>query len=238
MATPTRIALMNEIDSFAQSIQKVSTWNGTNKPFGHIVSTTKDNYVYEFWCYLKILIEINKDPNQHVKIVTGSGKFPAAPASKKKNWSYYEVWDSKNNLLYIVCAGTGVKRSDASGTIHHPDISFQKPTAPIDDDPTGNDIEIILDAKYMYPEKKDGSPKKIGKIKINLLSEFGHIVEVLLRTRKNKKTSLNFGLLSELNANALLSNAFVQRKHSEACKVDCIKQIGEFEIGKTYMVIP
>lgn len=239
MATPTRRALLSEIEDFAKGIQNASTWLGTKKPFGHIVNTTKENYIYEFWCYLKILSEINKQPNQKVKLIKASGKFPTSPASKKKNWSYYEVNDSVGKCLYLACAGTGIKRPDAITTIHHPDISFQKPTADRTDDPSGEDVVIVLDAKYVYPTKKDGTAKDVGKLSLKLLSEFAHIVEVLLRTDKSKVTSLSFGDLSDINANALLSNAEVQIKHKDACIADFIKQVGEFEVNKlSFTVIP
>ncbi|ANE50639.1 hypothetical protein [Flavisolibacter tropicus] len=237
MPASTRTTLLKEIDSFAKSIENVSSWKGSKKPFGHIVKTTKENYVYEFWCYLKILCEINNVPNQKVHL-RGSRKFPAAPSSKKKNWAYYEITDNKGKPLYLVCAGTGIKRKDAPDTIHHPDISFQKPSAPKNDDPAGDDVVLLLDAKYVYPKRKNGKPKEPGKISVSQINEFSHIVEVLLRARKSQNVKLNFGSFKDLNANALLSNASVLDKHKDACKVDCIKQVGEFIVGKTFNVIP
>lgn len=237
MAKIAKKNLLSEIDEYSKNIENITTWKGTKKPFGHIKQNTKENYIYEFWCYLKILSEIHKQPNQIVKLVFASGKFPTAPASKKGNWSYYIVTNSNNEIISIVCAGTGIKRPDAPETIHHPDISFQKAKADTTDDPLGTDVDIILDAKFVYPKSKNGQPKKIGKIKLSILNEFGHLVEVLLRNRKSKKTLLNFGKLNDLNSNALLSNAYVQKKHANACKIDCFKQIGEFEIGDNFKVI-
>lgn len=224
---------LDEINSFASYLKTVSKWQKSFDPFGHLANS-EDDYVYEFWCYTRILKALSENPTQFVRLKNGTKSFPKSPALKSEGWSYFEIYDQNNELLFQVCAGTGVKRSDAPTSVHNPDITFQISAAT--DDPTENDVELIMDAKFQYEFTKKGKPRKLATIPVKEIHAFSHRVNVLA-TKDAHTIALDFGSLAQLKGNSILSNGEVNRNHETACEVDCVKQVGKFIPGSIPEVI-
>lgn len=219
-----------EIDDFSNILSKISGWKKSAKPFGHVVGARKD-YVYEFWCCVKILQAIHACPNQNVDIRFGRKKFPRATAPKDGGWSYFEIKDDKGNVIHQVCTGTGISRSDAPRSVYHPDISIQSALSSLS--PTEKDVEVIMDAKFQSSFDKSDEP---GCIPLHEINSFSHLVNVL-KTTAADKSKLNFGKLKKLKGNCLLSNANTNGRHAKACEQDSVKQVGNFDRAMNYTVI-
>ncbi len=215
---------LDQITDFADSLKAISRWKKSGDPFGHFDSVASSNYVFEFWCYMKLLAALDEHPSQSVKFVKGKKSFPKNPASKSEGWSYFELRDANGSLQFQICAGTGIKRKLAPDSVHHPDISFQINN---NDEPTEDDVALIMDAKFQSPFDKKGRPAEMGIIPLKEINDFSHRVNVL-KVKDAKTIELDFGTLSALKGNCLLSNAKVNSNHGEACKIDCVLQVGDF----------
>jgi hypothetical protein len=206
--------LLKHIDDFSKGLQKASKWPNTINPFGH-VGSAEDYYIFKFYCYVKVLHDLNEF--QNVKIVGGTAKgyiFPKGPAKKNGGWSRFDIYNQSGDCLYQVCSGTDIALSNLPDVSFSPDISFQKPDA--SDEPTQNDVVLIMDAKY----KKNGID--FGNIK-----EMAEVVRSL-ETADASNIALKFNKLTELKTNCLLSNGGISSKHSKYCEMRFIRQIGQF----------
>lgn len=152
--------LIDQINSFASSLYDVSKWKTSSDPFGHIDPKTADNYVYEFYCYMRILEDLQT--NYKVRFVPGTNTFPKKSADKKNGWSRFDLYDKNNGtLLFQVCAGTNIEHTAIANYTVAPDISFQTDNSPAE--PNENHVLMIFDSKY-----KTG--KKSNDKKINLIN--------------------------------------------------------------------
>ncbi|MBQ0786583.1 MAG: hypothetical protein KBT69_03725 [Oceanihabitans sp.] len=80
---------LKEIKDYAIALRKASSWSNSNETIAHIQTSdneeTKREYIYEFYCYLRILkdLKVNYDleliPGELQKVL-----FPKAPALKRK----------------------------------------------------------------------------------------------------------------------------------------------------------
>lgn len=143
--------LLDEINSLADSLANVSSWKTSKDAFGHIIieskgieKVAKKDYIYEFYCYMKIIEDLNKKTNQNIKFVIGNGIFPRNPASKT-NRPYF-VLEKDNSELFQICSGTQIQ-TIISDFKKAPDISFQKISSD-PDLPNYEDVIAIYDAKY------------------------------------------------------------------------------------------
>ena len=122
-------ATINHLKQLRKSIEKLSKWETSGKAFGFIkaVPNAKEDYIYEFFCAMKVLedlslshgITLKCSPQNH------SYKFPLKPGSKK-NWARFLIMD-KTNIIPIaqMCLGTEIKISSSPKTTFGSDISFQ-----------------------------------------------------------------------------------------------------------------
>jgi len=214
--TLTKDQLISEINAFAKAIGNISTWDGTGDVFGHLSTQDEDDYIYEFYCYIALLHDLNE--SQTVNFIVGhkNGLFPKKPALKKNGWARFDVEDVNNKYKYQACSGTTIKLSTSKTTIS-PDISFQ--SADASDDPDENDIVLVLDSKFT---------SRKGKIDIATIREFVTIINDLEVTTGKDDLRLAFDKLSDLKANCLISNGSVAKDHSDYCSQRNIRQIGKF----------
>jgi len=148
--------LLDKINSFADSLAKVSTWKNSKDAFGNIIEykngvekVSQSDYIYEFYCYMKIIEDLNKKSNQNVKFIKGNGIFPRKPVIKK-NRPYF-ILEVDNKEIFQICSGTQIQ-TKLKNIKKAPDISFQSITSD-DDLPSYNDILAIYDAKYSESKK-------------------------------------------------------------------------------------
>lgn len=163
-----RQELLKKINTYSNTLIKKSQWySHPKKPFGHIdyKKENKKNYIYEFFCYLKILKDLQK--NYEVKYIPGPEQFPMSPASKR-NKSKFLLKDPQTKIdLYQVCSGVEINISHIINYSIAPDISFQKPAA--SDTPDESDVLLIMDAKYK------SNPRK-NKLSVSQLRDFADCV--------------------------------------------------------------
>ncbi len=220
--------LIDHINTFAYSLYDVSKWKTSSDPFGHIDSNTADNYVYEFYCYMRILEDLQT--HYKVRFVPGTKTFPKKPADKKNGWARFDLYDKNNGtLLFQVCAGTRIEHTDISNYTAAPDISFQTDNSP--DEPNEKHVLMIFDSKY-----KTGKNSNDKKIDISTLREFANIVGNL-DLSATKSSQILLDKLQPLSGNCLISNGQVATNHSPFCIHSKIKQVGKFIPNATYDVV-
>ena len=220
--------LIDSINSFATTLYDVSKWNTTSDPFGQIDSKTADNYVYEFYCYMRILDDLQA--HYDVRFVPGTNSFPKKPADKKNGWSRFDLYDKTNGkLLFQVCAGTNIEHSAIANYTAAPDISFQTGNSP--EEPNENNVLMIMDSKY-----KTGKNSDEKKIDISTLREFANIVRDF-NLDVTKSSQIQLDQLKSLSGNCLLSNGQPATNHLPFCVHSKIKQVGIFTLHESFEVV-
>ncbi len=212
---------LEDIKKLKTATEKLTKWETTGQAFGHfdnIKSTPKGYNIYEFFCCMRIV----KDLQQHynVKLIPstrGNSIFPESPAPKN-GWAYFEIRPKKLNVKsYQICFGSNIKLSSSPDTTCAPDISVQKINSSTD--PDENEVELIMDAKF----KKDRNTK----FSISTIREFITMINDL-QTNNATSIDLEFNLLTDLKANCLLSNGKVIAKHKQYCTNNKVIQVGTF----------
>lgn len=188
---------------------------------------TADCYIYEFYCYISIIVDLKN--NYEIKFMEGKGKtkhkFPQAAANKKDKPKFLAY---KNEVLeFQICAGTkidGMLESEEN----HPDISFQMPNS--SDHPTHEDLIMIMDAKF-----KENIEESLPKAEVY---KFGVIVD-LFELRGSLKKSILFSKLKELEANCLITNGKSYSNHSDVklLKKYSIKEVEKYYPNQNFNVI-
>lgn len=223
-------ATINYLKQLRKSIEKLSKWETSGKAFGFIktVPDTKDNYIYEFFCAMKVLEDlsishaITLEPSPHNR----QYKFPLKPGSKK-NWARFLIKDNKSAApIAQLCLGTEIKISTSPKTTFGSDISFQTPSA--SEDPDEKEVILIMDAKYKSDSKK--------RMNISTIREFAQCVHDM-DAPKAQKSTLKFTNLIGLDANCLFTNGLPDDKHESYCKQNKMKQVGTFDYNKKMQVV-
>src|SRR4030095_6070630 len=217
--------LLNRINQFSKSLIVKSRWYKTNKPFGHIdYQKDKRSYIYEFFCYLKILKDLKS--NYDLEYIEGDHQFPQSH-SNKKDKSKFVIKEKITGKKYQVCTGTDINISTIDDYTIAPDISFQKENAT--DDPTEKDVLLIMDAKYK------SNPTK-SNLSISLLQQFAEII-VDLNVSAASTQPINFDKYKNLLSNCLLTNGTGLTDKDDFCKKKKMKQVVKFDVTGTYDVI-
>lgn len=224
-----------ELKKLKVATEKLTKWESSGKAFGHYQviegkanTTDGADSLYEFWCLLKILVDLKTNYKILLKSETRTDKkiFPQAPAPKK-GWAYFEIeniTDFANK--FQVCYGTEIKLSRAPKTTIAPDISIQKYDAT--DDPDESMVELIMDAKFKYTNT--------SVLPIDQLHAFMQRVSAL-QTQNVDEIPLIFDLLKDIKANCLLTNGRALVDQEEYCKLNKIMQVEQFDISSTYRTI-
>lgn len=223
-----------ELKKLKTATEKLTKWDSSGKAFGHFnvieakaTSTDGADSIYEFWCLMRILVDLKS--NYKINLIPGNpaGKiFPQAP-SLKKGWPYFKI---EHNIdptnKYQVCYGTKIKLSLAPKTTIAPDISIQKHDST--DDPVESMVELIMDAKFKY--------KNTSALPIDQIHGFIQRVNAL-QTQNAATITLEFNLLKDIKANCLLTNGKALGEQDDYCKLNKIKQVEQFDIGTTFNII-
>ncbi len=223
-----------ELKRLKKATEKLTRWESSGKAFGHYqvieskaTITNRADSLYEFWCLMKILVDLKV--NYNITLVPGdpAGKiFPQSPALKKGR-PYFKIdLKTDSNNKYQVCYGTKIKLSLAPMTTIAPDISIQKHDAT--DNPDESMVELIMDAKFKY--------RNTAKLPIEQIHAFMQRVNAL-QTHNANKITLQFNRLTPLKSNCLLTNGQALTDQREYCVLNNIKQVEQFDISSTYNVI-
>lgn len=225
----------NQLRYLKAATKELTQWGSSKKAFAHYQKIKKGvteitgegaHNIYEFYCYLRILDDLRKNYKVKFRKGTITGKiFPEKPFPKV-GWPYFVI-ENKNTASnkYQVCYGTNIKLSYAAGTTIAPDISFQKYDSSVDPDETM--VELIMDAKFIYSYDK--------KLTIDRIHAFIQRVSAL-KTGNVNSLHLDFDTLSSIKSNCLLTNGLTADKHINYCKAFKIKQVGRFDVKKTFNV--
>lgn len=224
--------LIDSINNFSSSLAKVSTWSSSKDAFGHLLEikasgrkVAQDNYFYEFYCYLKVLNDLNDHPDNEIIFEKKNGIFPRGPANKT-NRPFF-VLKNKSIEIYHIHSGTNIK-TKIKGKTKAPDISFQSPDAD-PDLPTYNEVDIIYDAKY-----SDGSKSK--SFSESQMSDFNKMIRYL-KTKKAKRKVLPYKAYTDFVGNCLLTNKKSYSNNIGELKKERITVVEDFDEGKTHNVV-
>jgi hypothetical protein len=224
--------LLNKINDLAVSLAKVSTWNTSKDAFGHIIKyndgkekIAEDNYIYEFYCLMKIIEDLHRNPNHKIKFIKGNGIFPRNPTSKK-NKPYF-VLEANNKEIFQICSGTQIQ------TVHTdvkkaPDISFQSMTSN-NELPSYKDVLVIYDAKYS--EAKGDKSFQEGQMAL-----FNRMIR-LLKLETPTQISYYFTHYSNFNGNCILTNKKSYTDDVAELRAESITVVQDFDENKIFSVI-
>ncbi|RPD40524.1 hypothetical protein [Chitinophaga barathri] len=222
---------VDHIQQYASLLKKCSIWENSTEILAPVVGSQSSNvandYIYEFYCYICIIIDLSA--NYDISFIEGNGSFkfafPKKAAIKSGKPRFHASVDGK--LCFQICAGTLI-RSPYPIEKNHPDISFQ--TANASEDPDQNDLIMIMDAKF--------SEHPTSKLPKDEVYTFQSMVE-LFELRGQRKHHVEFDKLKDLEGNCLLTNA---RAHSDTTNIALlrkwsIKEVENFYPGRKCNVI-
>ena len=220
-----RNELLKNIYDFADKLKTICVWHNSKRPFGHIsYSEGKTDYLYEFFCYLKIVADlINKN---QIAFDPGEKMFARKPGKKKDSPRFLIINPVNGKTSYQICAGTKIKKNKGKKNSFAPDISFQ--IGDSSDEPTYKDVIIIMDAKY-----STDNDSKISNDEIYLFAK--HIEDFELE--KKNILPINFSLLKDLSCNCLITNAKANEDSIDYCTLSNLKQVEKFDLSGSYRVI-
>lgn len=217
---------LTQIKKYARALSSAATWHGSKSALG-ILSTSENSYLYEFYCYLRVV----QDLMANNKVVYRQGgkkgkehEWPKA-AALKKNAPRFEVFTEKTGKkLFEVCGGTAVKGKHSIEL--NPDISFQVPDC--GDKPTYEDLYLVVDAKF----KKNST----DRLPLDEVNTFVSQVNLNLGLKGKRVKNLHFAEFEFLKKNTLLTNGNPHNDDDGLEKEAGIKQVYHFDIGKEYGV--
>ena len=139
--------MVRRLKTVASQVKSAATWNGSLLP----VDATKDDYIYELYCYFDLAVVASAhfglrvsgefDINHNGK---RAAKWPKKPANKK-NYSYLSLREPvAGDEIFQLCPG--IKVQDRHGKARAPDINLLWAAAP--DEPSHAHAVAIWDAKY------------------------------------------------------------------------------------------
>jgi len=220
--------IINALNQYAASLEKAAVWQNSRDIIGN-VKGGKDDFIYEFYCYLRIIKDLKE--NYVIKYSEGAGstknKFPKKPANKKGR-PYFKINKKDGTPLYHVCAGTKIKVQHGN-KYDAPDISFQSADSP-EDKPCHDHVKLIMDAKYIAD--KDGSVSK------GSYNDFCMMIWNL-DTLDAQKENISFNEFREVNNNCIISNrkayerielAYIRSHH--LCEIENLNEEDSFNIIK------
>lgn len=226
---------MNEfietIKEYSLLLSECSVWNNSKDILAPIFTNSNtesatDCYIYEFYCYISIIVDLKN--NYEITFKEGIGankyKFPQAAANKSGKPLFYASKDGK--IEFQICAGTKID-SVINSEENHPDISFQLPNAT--DNPTHDDLIIIMDAKFK--ENGDSLPK-------TEIYKFGMIID-LFELKGQPKKDIHFYNYKGFESNCLITNGKAYSDPSNTLFLEkySIKEIECFFPGKLFKIV-
>ena len=190
--------LIEYINQYATLLKEGSVWHNSKELLAPVVIDSNqiamDSYIYEFYCYISIIVDLM--PNYEIIFHEGTGKnkykFPQAAADKKGKPRFHAL--KNDEIQFQICAGTKIKCRFKSEE-NHPDISFQIATA--SDDPKEGDLILIMDAKY-----KENIDSSLPKEEIYKFAEIVRLFGLCKRPIKE----IEFDIYKNFFGNCLITN--------------------------------
>ncbi len=227
--------LLGKINEYVKKLAEASVWHESRKSIPFIRELDEDTsqfYIYEFYCYIRIVEDLKNVKEYQLEYIPGKGdflhKFPKAPANKKGKPRFH-VFNKKNGeLICQVCAGTKVKGCIGRENFY-PDISFQNGKDKKEEDPDYTHLIMIHDAKF---QQKTGSTLRRDE-----MIKFAQIV-FIYDLHKGRSINVKFNQLKGLEGNCLLTNVKGNEDSVEYLESVGIKEVVEFYDGNPVQVIP
>lgn len=223
----TKKKYIEEIKRFSQKLERASQWQRSKRSIGYIERAKQKSYVYEFYCYIRIIADLKN--NYKILYVPGGGidpnKFPKA-AADKSNCPRFDLYDKKSNKhLYQICVGTKVKSASTNKEVH-PDITFQSWDAP--NDPEEKHLLLMMDAKF----KKNSN----DSLPLDEILSFGGLVDKVYKLNTKTSPIIHFKELKDILGNTVLTNGKTHDSTDTLLKAYQIKEVEMFDVGKNYRV--
>lgn len=203
-------------------LESIGVWNKTSEPFGYINASKKD-YIYEFYCLLRILTDLIVSYDITYQEGTGEFrfKFPQAPANKKGKPRFTIVSKTNRAEKYQVCAGTKIRVKYGVST-ETPDISFQLIDSP--EEPNADHVVIIMDAKNSKVSKGQYNDFQAMVLNLDCKGAVNH--------------KLQFVNLEGLHSNVLISCKGPHSDDIDQLNFHAICQLANFNDQDTYLIFP
>jgi hypothetical protein len=210
---------LSYIQTLRDTIQNLSKWESSGEAFGFIDLVTDDNpdYIYEFFCAIKILEDLSK--NHFIKLIPGTkgAVFPQKP-QPKEGWAKFIIINKvTSETILEFCLGIQIKLNASPDTTFSADISLQKTDSA---DPDETHAILLIDAKY----KKS----KNTKLDIGTIREFAMSIHDM-NVPKSEIEQLIFYKLDVFKNNCLITNGEAIEKHKQYCKNHKLKQVVKFD---------
>lgn len=217
------------LQTLRDSIEKLSEWESTREAFGFIenVPDTNPDYIYEFYCAMRILDDLSNNHIIEIKPGVEGYKFPQNPG-KKVNFAKFLIKNrDTRRVLFQFCLGVNIQLSASPLTTFGADISIH--TSRSNDVPDESDIVLIMDAKYKQ--------SKNTKLDISIIREFAQCIKDM-KVPKDEIINLKFNRLMDLKGNCLITNGEGSLNHEQYCKNNTLKQVTRFDCdGRAMKVI-
>ncbi|MFD2556048.1 hypothetical protein [Sphingobacterium tabacisoli] len=223
---------VDHINAYASLLKEAAVWQSSDEILAPVLGTetnnpAADDYIYEFYCYLCIIVDLKK--NYSIQFIKGEGNFEynfPRKAAKKKGKPRFHAFEN-DELVFQICAGTMIK-CEFEREKNHPDISFQIPSAK--EDPSEEDLIIIMDAKFTEAVNSKLSKSEFYK--------FGGITDVF-NLRNSPIININFDKLKDMFANCLITNgrAYSDANNTKLSKRWAIKEVENFSPKKRMKII-
>jgi hypothetical protein len=206
---------LRAVQQAATALSEAARWTGS-KTF----VKSDDDYIYEFYVVMRLVSGVDRSTHRVTLRAGSPGRetaFPRKPANKT-GWPYFEIRRvSDDQLTYQLCAGTRV--SNQTGDSHAPDISLQAPGSP-DDLPTGQDVLLIWDAKYMEDLNSRITRPQYG--------EFAMWVRRFGLCARGALADTTWMTINGIVANCIVTNGRDSGSSSAARQSECVVEITRF----------
>ncbi len=223
---------ISTLKEYSKMLQSCAVWQDSGDILAPVFSD-KDNsvandcYIYEFYCYVSIIVDLKNI--YEIRFKEGKGKtkykFPQAAANKAGKPHFLAF--KNNQLEFQICAGTRID-SVVESEDNHPDISFQAPDA--SDNPTHEDLIAIMDAKFKENENETLPKAEVYK--------FATIID-LFELRGGLKKEIEFYRFKGLEGNCLITNGKSYSNPSDVKLLNkySMKEVENFSPGKKFNII-
>ncbi|WP_127132976.1 hypothetical protein [Pseudoflavitalea rhizosphaerae] len=220
------------INQYSEFLRQSAVWHNTKDIIAPVIGiddkeAATDNYIYEFYCLIKILEDLRY--NYEIRFVEGKGnfkyRFPQAAAPKGGKPRFHAFIDDK--MEFQICAGTMIK-CEIDTEKNHPDISFQ--VAESSNDPSQEDLIIIMDAKFKESQQASLPKDEVYK--------FGQIVD-LFNLRREPQIKIKFSKYKSFLGNCLITNVASYSNNSDIRLLQKlrIKEVEKFSPTSNYNVL-
>jgi hypothetical protein len=227
-------AILDQITEYADALEDAAQWHNSKDSIAKVshkqTITNGADYIYEFYCYVRILSDLTHNYKVTFQIGTGPNrmKFPQGP-SPKKGKPYFILQDKESGeKLFQVCAGTQID-TIFSPMMAAPDISFQKPDAPTTTTPKHTDVLLMFDAKF----NRGAAKTKIGQ------GQLGEVSSMIMALELNKPTSVHiqFNELAVLTTNCLLTNGKAHFSNLSYHKHHNMVEVENFMVNEKFIIV-